>query len=74
MLLGDGCGVLAEDAELGPRLIEVLGDESLRKSLTARGYERAAEYSWERMTKRHEEAYEEAIARWSSGRRGDLSG
>jgi glycosyltransferase involved in cell wall biosynthesis len=73
MLLGDGCGVLAEDAELGSRLIELLGDESLRRLLAARGHERAAEYSWERMIARHEQAYEEAIARWSSRRR-SLSG
>ncbi len=66
MLLGDGCGILAEDADLGQRLIEVLGDETLRRSLAARGTARAGEYSWERMAERHEKAYADAIARWGS--------
>jgi len=69
LLLGDGRGILAEDAELGQRLVEVLSDESLRESLIGRGYQRAEEFSWERMTARHEQAYREAIARWSTQRR-----
>lgn len=74
MLLGDGCGVLAEDAELGQRLIEVLSDAALRESLVAKGAERLLEYSWERMAARHEDAYLRAIESWSSRRTGRLSG
>jgi glycosyltransferase involved in cell wall biosynthesis len=66
LLLGDGCGILAADAELGERLVGVLGDGALRESLAAKGYERAEEYSWERMTARHEEAYRGAIERWNA--------
>jgi phosphatidylinositol alpha-mannosyltransferase len=67
-LLAGGTGVLAEDAELGQRLTEVLDDAELRRSLTAAGDRRVAEYSWERMAARHEEAYAEAIERWRSRR------
>jgi phosphatidyl-myo-inositol alpha-mannosyltransferase len=71
MLLADGCGVLAEDEELGPQLIRLLGDAGLRSTLAARGKSRADEYSWDRMGERHEEAYREAIEQWSA--RDDLS-
>ncbi len=73
MLLGDGCGILAEDAELGRRLVEVLGDGALRASLVAKGAERVEEYSWERMAERHEDAYRQAIESWGSRRAGRLS-
>lgn len=72
MLLGGGSGILAEDAELGVRLVEVLSDESLRESLVAKGAERMEEYSWERMAERHEDAYRQAIESWDS-RRGRIS-
>jgi phosphatidylinositol alpha-mannosyltransferase len=73
MLLADGCGVLAEDSELGRRLVDVLSDEELRSALATRGDERAQEYSWDRMCERHEDAYRQAIASWSSRRAGNLS-
>ena len=73
MLLADGCGILAEDADLGRRLVEVLGDEGLRRALAAKGAERVGEYSWERMGARHEQAYAEAIARWQARRGAGLS-
>lgn len=65
MLLGDGCGILAEDDQLGQRLVEVLGSAELRGKLIAAGAERVREYSWERMAERHERAYAEAIERWA---------
>lgn len=64
LLDGGRCGVLAEDHELGRRLIEVLQDAPLRAALIHAGRKRAEEYSWERMAERHERAYEEAIERW----------
>lgn len=73
MLLGDGCGILAEDGELGRRLIEVLGDGALRSALVAKGGERVAEYSWERMAERHEDAYRRAIETWGSRQTGRVS-
>jgi phosphatidylinositol alpha-mannosyltransferase len=73
MLLAGGCGILAEDADLGRRLIEVLGDGALRQSLVTKGTGRVEEYSWERMAERHEQAYRQAIERWSSRRAGALS-
>jgi phosphatidylinositol alpha-mannosyltransferase len=66
MLLANGSGILAEDDDLGKRLIEVLNDGDLRSSLAARGADRADEYSWERMADRHEEAYRQAMRRWAS--------
>jgi glycosyltransferase involved in cell wall biosynthesis len=68
MLLADGCGLLAGDDELGPRLVEVLGNRELRQSLAAKGSGRVEEYSWERMAERHEQAYAQAIESWSSRR------
>lgn len=66
MLLADGHGILADDEELGRRLVEVLGDQELRASLVAKGHARVEEYSWERMAQRHEEAYRKAIESWRS--------
>ncbi len=66
MLLEQGrYGILAEDDELGRRLIEVLCDADLRKSMATDGRRRAQAYSWERIAERHEAAYEEAIERWT---------
>jgi phosphatidylinositol alpha-mannosyltransferase len=68
-LLEEGrSGILTEDSELGARLIEVLNGPELRAALAVQGRRRAAEYSWERMVERHEDAYEGAIERWRSGR------
>jgi len=71
-LLAGGCGILAEDGDLGRRLVELLDDEKLRDSLVAEGSKRAEEYSWERMAERHEEAYRKAIERWNSRKTGTL--
>ncbi len=68
-LLADGCGILAEDSDLGRRLVELLSDKALRDSLVAEGRKRAEEYSWESMAERHEEAYRKAIERWNTGKR-----
>ncbi len=63
-LLDGGCGILAEDDDLGRRLVELLGGETLRESLATEGRKRAEEYSWARMAERHEDAYLEAVERW----------
>ncbi len=68
MLLGDGCGILAGDDELGARLVELLNSEDLRHSLAAKGAGRVEEYSWERMAERHERAYAQAIESWKNSR------
>lgn len=64
LLEGGRSGILAEDGELGSRLIELLRTPDLRESLASEGQRRAGEYSWERMAERHEQAYEQAIERW----------
>ncbi len=69
-ILGAGSfGILAEDGDLGQRLIDVLTNDELRDSLSARGRGRAEEYSWERSCELHEAAYLRAIERWRSTRR-----
>jgi phosphatidyl-myo-inositol alpha-mannosyltransferase len=68
MLLGDDCGVLAEDGELGGRLTELLRNQGLRDSLVGRGSKRVDQYSWERMAERHEDAYNDAIDTWRAHR------
>jgi glycosyltransferase involved in cell wall biosynthesis len=68
-LLEEGrSGVLAEDHELGLRLLEVLRDSDRRVALAAEGRRRAAEYSWDRSIERHERAYERAIEHWRAAR------
>jgi glycosyltransferase involved in cell wall biosynthesis len=64
-LLGDGrWGVLAEDEDIGWRLIELLQDATERDSLSQAGLARAQEYAWDRVVERHEQAYIETIERW----------
>jgi len=65
MLLGGGrWGILAEDQDLGRRLIELLQDVPMCESLSREGRLRAREYDWERIVERHERAYVEAIELW----------
>jgi glycosyltransferase involved in cell wall biosynthesis len=65
MLLGGGrWGILAEDGDVGRRLIELLQDVSLRESLSRDGRVRAEDYNWDRIVESHEQAYAEAIELW----------
>jgi phosphatidyl-myo-inositol alpha-mannosyltransferase len=66
LLLADGAGILAEDEDLGSRLVDLLTQPRLRAALAEGGRKRADEYSWERMAERHERAYAKAIDRWRS--------
>jgi phosphatidylinositol alpha-mannosyltransferase len=69
-LLGEGrYGVLAEDSDLGQRLVAILKDAVLRESMAREGKLRALEYSWERMAELHEAAYLKAIERWDARRK-----
>jgi glycosyltransferase involved in cell wall biosynthesis len=64
-LLGEGrWGVLAEDRDMGRRLIDLLQDATHRNSLRRAGLTRAQDYAWDRVVERHEQAYIEAIERW----------
>lgn len=66
MLLEEGeHGIIAEDEELGRRLVELLREPAQRAYWAAAGSERAKEFSWERICARHEEAYRDAIERRS---------
>ncbi len=67
MLLDEGrYGILAEDADIGPRLVELLGDPELRERQAASGLERAQGFSWDHIAERHEQAYRDAIERRGS--------
>jgi glycosyltransferase involved in cell wall biosynthesis len=69
-LLGDGSwGVVTEDETLGEELIRLLGDPAARESIAARGRERAAAFSWDRMLDQHERAYDLAVDRWAAKHR-----
>lgn len=64
-LLGGGrWGILAEDQDIGRRLIDLLQDADVRDSLSRAGIERAQEYAWDRVVEHHEQAYSETIKRW----------
>jgi glycosyltransferase involved in cell wall biosynthesis len=58
--------IVDADYELGPRLIDLLKDESLRISMAREGRLRAEEYSWSRSAAHHEKAYEKAIEAFAS--------
>jgi glycosyltransferase involved in cell wall biosynthesis len=62
-------GLVVEDQELGPALIRLLTDTSLRRELAARGRARVQNFSWAATVKAHESAYNDAIERWSDRRR-----
>lgn len=64
-----GAGILAEDEELGSRLVELLTDTEQRAALRRRGLKRAREFSWERVAEHHERAYRAAIEDFRSARR-----
>lgn len=64
----DGCGVVVEPAELGEAIVALLGDEARRARLSRAGRQRAADYAWEEIGRRHERAYRDAIARWYATR------
>jgi glycosyltransferase involved in cell wall biosynthesis len=61
-VLQGGAGLLAEDADLGRALSDLLVDDTLRIRLAAAGRARALDFSWERVVAEHESAYQAAIA------------
>ncbi|MDR3707767.1 MAG: glycosyltransferase family 4 protein [Capsulimonadaceae bacterium] len=57
-VLGRGkYGKVAEDADLGGALVELLGDRNLRSTLREAGLERAQQYSWPRICEMYEAVY-----------------
>jgi phosphatidylinositol alpha-mannosyltransferase len=68
LLEGGRSGILAEDHELGLRLLGVLRDAGRRAALAEEGRRRAAEYSWDHVIERHERAYAHAIECWAGAR------
>jgi glycosyltransferase involved in cell wall biosynthesis len=69
MVLGEGrYGAIAEDHELGSRLVELIQDDRLRHALGEQGLRRAEEYSWEQSMECHENAYRLAMERWRARR------
>ncbi len=51
-------GVLAEDGELGARLLILLQDAGVRERWRQRGLTRAQDFSWERVCRQYEEVYQ----------------
>ena len=50
-------GLLAPEQNLGERLLQVIRDGVLRRSMERRGLERAADFGWESICSRYEELY-----------------
>lgn len=70
-LLAEGrYGVIVEDGDIGRRLIELLRSAQLRESMAAAGFDRARQYSWERIAEGYENAYRQAVERWRKRRKG----
>jgi phosphatidylinositol alpha-mannosyltransferase len=67
LVLEDGAGVLAADADLGRTLVALLDDDGARARLEACGRTRALDFSWDRVVVEHESAYERAIAAFRDG-------
>ena len=51
-------GILAEDSELGTRLLHLLQDASTRALWRQRGLQRAQDFSWGRVCQQYEEVYQ----------------
>ncbi len=56
-------GVLADDHELGPRLIELLTSPPRRAELAERGLAAAGQYAWSSVAARYEALYAELLGR-----------
>lgn len=62
-VLGDGqYGLLVADAELGPTLARLLGDEVERTKWERAGLRRAKTFGWDSVVEQYERLYAEAIA------------
>jgi glycosyltransferase involved in cell wall biosynthesis len=58
--------ILSSDAEFGDHLIGLLLDADARDRIGRQGRRRAADFAWAAVIRHHEQAYEEAIAKWES--------
>lgn len=56
-----GAGWIVPDGQLGNALVNVLTSAALRDALVKAGYERAAEFNWDRVVAQHLAAYERAV-------------
>lgn len=66
-VLGDGeYGVLADDAQLGAQLNELLMNASKRRMYEQKGLDRAQNYSWERIAIQYERCYSALIAQYAA--------
>jgi phosphatidylinositol alpha-mannosyltransferase len=63
LLRGGQAGIIVEPEGLGEALVGVLADEHRREQLERAGRERAADFGWDRICARYEQAYELARAR-----------
>lgn len=61
-ILQDGkCGVIADDAAFGKRLLELLKSAEQRERLAAAGRERAQAFTWDKIAAQHRAFYLEAV-------------
>ena len=58
--------VIADPADLGAVITELLGNEARRAALSREGRRRAADFDWDAVVTSHELAYTKAIERWTS--------
>jgi phosphatidylinositol alpha-mannosyltransferase len=66
LLRGGEAGMIVEVPQLGDALNEILGCEEIRARLATAGRRRAADFSWDTICQRYEEAYALAGERWRS--------
>jgi len=64
-VLAGGAGLLVDDAQIGAVIAALLGDADARSRLAEAGRSRAQDFSWERVAREHEAAYELAIGRFT---------
>ncbi len=64
LLAHGSAGLIVEPAELGVTLARLLGDAEERSRLGQAGRERAADFAWDRICDRYEQAYALARQRW----------
>jgi phosphatidylinositol alpha-mannosyltransferase len=64
VLDGGRAGLITSDEQLGSALCQLLTNQELRERYAQAGSERVREFSWDRVLDLHEQAYEEARARY----------
>jgi hypothetical protein len=56
-------GRIVADRDLGPALLDLIGDEAARRSMAATGRECSRRYGWDEVAAAYERVYDDARAR-----------